>query len=218
MAIVPSTMAPCNNPAVEKISFPSSDPITAPEESSCCQSSCKQTMNQGHRQNSSVTNTFSKVSPSKDTFVRDSLDKTNNWDEDGDTQLCFTLPGSEISKENSRVYKYKGSLADSLAKIDRGGGDEDTQANVMFMSSPKQRFKDSRVSMYHWPLTDTTTTKEHNVVAHPHDAPRSGESVGETGVEEIIVNVNTGRTIGLPTAKQLHKITDSTRGNRRGRV
>jgi hypothetical protein len=93
VAIVPSTIAPCNNPAVEEISCPSSDPITAPEDRSGCPSSSKQTMNQGHMQDSSVTDTFSKVSPSKDTmnvdiFVRDSLAKTDNWDE----------------------YKYKGPL------------------------------------------------------------------------------------------------------------
>ena len=61
--------------------------------------------------------------------------------------------------------------------------------------------------MYQWPLTDSTTIKNHNVVAHMHEAPRYGDSVGETGMEEIMVDVATGHAICLPTAKQLHEST-----------
>ena len=72
--------------------------------------------------------------------------------------------------------------------------------------------------MYQWPLTAIATAKVHNVVAHPHTAPRSGDSVVETSVEEFMVEVHTGRTICHPTVQKVHKITDSTRGNRRGRL
>ena len=56
------------------------------------------------------------------TFIRDSLAKINNGDEDWDTHSCCTLPGSEF---------YMVPLADSLAKTDSGDGDEDTQTDAM---------------------------------------------------------------------------------------
>ena len=55
------------------------------------------------------------------TFIRDSLAKINNGDEDGDTHSCCTLPGSEF---------YMVPLADSLAKTDSGDRDEDTQTDA----------------------------------------------------------------------------------------
>ena len=55
--------------------------------------------------------------------------------------------------------------------------------------------------MYKWPLTDSTTIKDHNVVAHVRKAPRSGDSVVETGMEEIMVDMATGSAICLPNAK-----------------
>ena len=126
-------------------------------------------MNKGHRLNLSVDHTFGKASPSKDTMnvdtvIRDSFAKTNTGDEEGDTQLCSTLPGSEKSEEDSRVDKHMDQL------------------------------------------TDSTTIKDHNVVAHMHEAPRSGNSVVETCMKEIIVDVATGRAISLPTVEQLEEI------------
>ena len=99
-------------------------------------------MNQGHRLDLKMSNTFSEESPSKDTmdvdtFIRESLSKTNNGDEDEDTQLCYTLPGSEISKEDSRVNKYMGPLADRLTKTDRGDGDEDKQTDAALYNTPQ---------------------------------------------------------------------------------
>ena len=92
-------------PAVEEISCHSTDQVTAQEIRQRCPSSCKKTMNKGHRLDSSVDNTFSEVPPGNpdtmnlDTLARDRFAKTNTGDEEGDTQLCSTLPGSEISEE-----------------------------------------------------------------------------------------------------------------------
>ena len=44
-------------------------------------------------------------------------------------------------------------------------------------SGPKQRFEDSRVDMYQWPLTAIANAKVHNVVAHPHKPTRPGDNV-----------------------------------------
>ena len=66
--------------------------------------------------------------------------------------------------------------------------------------------EDSRVDKHMDHLTDSTTIKDHNVVAHMHEAPRSGDSVVETCMKEIIVDVATGRAISLPIVKQLEEI------------
>ena len=59
--------------------------------------------------------------------------------------------------------------------------------------------------MYKWPLTDSTTIKDHNVVAHVHEAPHPGDSVVETDKEETMKDVATGRTIGLLTAEKMEE-------------
>jgi DNA-binding transcriptional regulator YdaS (Cro superfamily) len=159
-----------NYPAVEEISCHSTDQVTAQEIRQRCPSSCKKTMNKGHRLDSSVDNTFSEVPPGNpdtmnlDTLARDRFAKTNTGDEEGDTQLCSTLPGSEISEEDIRVDKHTGHL------------------------------------------TDFTHIKDHNVVAHTHKAPRSGDSVVEMHMEEIMVDMATGRAISLPTVDQMEEI------------
>ena len=96
-----------------------------------------------------------------DTIARDSFAKTNPGDEEGDTQFCSTLPGSEISEEDSRVDRHMGHM------------------------------------------TDSTTIKDHNVVAHVHEAPDPGDSVVETDMEETMKDVATGHTISLLTAEKI---------------
>ena len=115
-------------------------------------------MNKGHRLNLSVDHTFGKASPSKDTMnvdtvIRDSFAKTNTGEEEGDIQLCSTLPRSEKFEEDSRGDKH----------------------------------------MDH--LTDSTTIKDHNAVAHVHEAPSPGDNVVETGMEEIMKDVATVQSV-----------------------
>ena len=44
-------------------------------------------------------------------------------------------------------------------------------------------------------LTDSTTIKDHNAVAHVHEAPSHGKSVVETGMEEIMKDVATVQSV-----------------------
>ena len=85
------------------------------------------------------------------TFIRDSLAKTNNGDEDWDTQSWCTLPGSELCMV---------PLADSLAKTDSGVGDEDTQTDskvCYILPSSQQLFEDSTSAPWLRSLTTKST-------------------------------------------------------------
>ena len=77
------------------------DLVRAQEDRPRCPSSCEKTMNKGHRVDSSMDNTISKVSPIKatmnvDTIARDSFAKTNTVDEEGAgvDRYCLSLDQS----------------------------------------------------------------------------------------------------------------------------
>ena len=71
-------------------------------------------------------------------------------------------------------------IRDSLGKTNSGDEDKDPLWCCTLPGS--NIFKeDSREDMYKWPLTDSTTVKDHNVVAHVHEAPRSGGNHGGHG-------------------------------------
>ena len=98
---------------------------------------------------------------------------------------------------------------DPISKANRGDGDDDTQLCCPLPGS--KLYRDSRADMHQLPLAAFFADKVHNDVAHTHEAPRSGDSVAETGVEEsVMVDINTERTVYLPTVKQLPEITDGT--------
>ena len=58
--------------------------------------------------------------------------------------------------------------------------------------------EDSRVDRHMGHLTDSTTIKDHNIVAHVHEVPLPRDSVVETGME-IKKDVATGR-YNVPSA------------------
>ena len=138
MDVVLDTIAPYNVPVVEEISFPSPDQVTAPEDRSCCPNSGIQIMNWGNRVGSSSNINFSVEFPSKDsmdvdTFIRLTLPKPTMRmrTRKHDCAVLSQAPNYQRRTAGWTLDKYMGPLADSLAKIDSGDGDEDKQTDAM---------------------------------------------------------------------------------------
>ena len=78
--------------------------------------------------------------------------------------------------------------------------------NTIASYDPSSMTKDRRPGIHQLPLADILINKVHNDVATTHKAPRPGDSVVGTGVEEVaMVDVITGRTVApnyLPTVRQ----------------
>ena len=71
-------------------------------------------MNPGHRLVVSSKTTFSNDMLRKDIIVmnifsRETFSKANSGDEDKDTQLCCTIPGSKMSKD-CQADRYTGPM------------------------------------------------------------------------------------------------------------
>ena len=108
MDVVLDTIAPYNVPVVEEISFPSPDQVAAPEDRSCCHNSGIHIMKWGNMVGFEQQHHLQRGIPQQGLHGRGhlhqvNLAKTYNEDEDEETRLCSTLPGSELSKEDGRV-------------------------------------------------------------------------------------------------------------------
>ena len=149
-----------------------------------------------------MDHTFGKASPSKDTMnvdtvIRDSFAKTNTGEEEGDIQLCSTLPSSEKFEEDSRGDKHMDHLTDSTTIKDHN-----IVAHVHKVPMPRDSVVEREMEEIKKDVATehiiSLPMKDHNVVAHVHEGPMPRDSLVETLMEEIKRDVATGHAISIP--------------------
>ena len=84
---------------------------------------------------------------------------------------------------------------DSFAKTNTGDEEGDTHLCSTLTGSVTSLGRTAGWTGTRGHLTDSTTIKDHNAVAHVYEAPSHGKSVVETGMEEIMKDVATVQSV-----------------------